>query len=229
MCAITFFLARSLSRADVTLRTRGVPGHCLLNQRSTSASKEGQELLVDLGLMRGSDSVWRTGVVDVLRALDEPGRLLGRILHRDDLVILAVDQEGRDVELCEVSGEVRLGEGLDGVVGILEAGPHAPEPELIEETLRDRRAGTVGAVEHRGKVQIVLRAILEETRPDAVEHLDREAFGIRLRFQHQRRDRSDQDRLRYPPRSMTSDVARDLPTAGGVADQCDLVEFERRD
>src|SRR5262245_46977877 len=91
--------------------------------------------------MRGRDSVRRTGVVDVLGALDETGRLHGRILHRNDLVVLAMDQERRDVELLEIGGEVGLGEGLDGFVRVPQTSLHAPEPELIEDSLRDHRAG----------------------------------------------------------------------------------------
>src|SRR6478672_6485819 len=67
---------------------------------------EGEQLGVDLILMRGSDAVRRTRVVNVLRALDESGRLHGRVLHRNDLVVLAVKHQSRYIKLLEVLGEV---------------------------------------------------------------------------------------------------------------------------
>jgi hypothetical protein len=53
-------------------------------------------------------------VVDLLGALDEPGRLLRRVLHGDDLVVLAVEHQSRDIELLQVLREIGLGEGPNG-------------------------------------------------------------------------------------------------------------------
>ena len=53
--------------------------------------------------MRGGNPVRRTGVVDVLRSFDESGRLHERVPHRNDLIILAVQHERRDVELGEIA------------------------------------------------------------------------------------------------------------------------------
>jgi len=64
--------------------------------------------------VRGGDAVRRAGIVDVLRALDEPDRLHRRVLHGNDLVVLAVKHEGRDIELLQVLGEDDLGEDLLG-------------------------------------------------------------------------------------------------------------------
>src|SRR5215831_20299636 len=93
---------------------------------------ESEQLGVDLILMRGGDAVRRAREVDVLRALDESGRLLSRVLRRNDLIVLAVEHEGRHVELLQVLGEIGFGERLDALVGVLQAGLHAPAPELIE-------------------------------------------------------------------------------------------------
>jgi len=38
-----------------------------------------------------------------------------------------VHDQGWDIELLEVLGEISLGEGLDAFIGVLEAGLHAPE------------------------------------------------------------------------------------------------------
>jgi hypothetical protein len=56
--------------------------------------------------MRGREAVRCARIVDFLRAFDEPGRFLSRILDGNDLVILAVHNKGRDVELLEVLGEI---------------------------------------------------------------------------------------------------------------------------
>ena len=56
-------------------------------------SLEGEQFCVDLILMCGGDAVRRSREVDVLRALDELCRLHCRILHRNDLVVLAVKHQ----------------------------------------------------------------------------------------------------------------------------------------
>src|SRR5438132_14067726 len=49
--------------------------------------------------------------------------------------------ERRHIELLEVFGEVRLGEGLDAVEDRLEAGLHCLEPKPVAQPLGDRGAG----------------------------------------------------------------------------------------
>src|SRR5262249_50310399 len=121
-----------------------------------SASQEGQQVGVDLILMGRGEAVWRTGIVDLLRALDEPGRLPSRVLHRDDLVVLAVQDQGRDIELLEVLGEIGLGEGLDALVGVLEPGLHAPEPELIERALSNLGPRSLAALQRNRNAPLQL-------------------------------------------------------------------------
>ena len=94
--------------------------------------QEGQQVGVDLILMRGREAVRRARIVDFLRAFYELGRFPRRVLDWNDLVVLTVQDQGRDIELLEVLGEIGLREGFDAFVGVLEAGLHAPEPELIE-------------------------------------------------------------------------------------------------
>ena len=66
--------------------------------------------------------------------------------------------------------------GLDAVVGVLQAGLHAPEPELIERALRDLRTRSVSAKELRSEVFVGLRAVLGEAVSEAVEDLDGKSF-----------------------------------------------------
>src|SRR6185503_18362083 len=55
-----------------------------------SAPEEGQQFGVYLILVRGREAVRRAWIVDFLCAPDEPGRLLRRVLHGNDLVVLPV-------------------------------------------------------------------------------------------------------------------------------------------
>ena len=141
--------------------------------------------------MRRGESVWCAGIVDFLRALDQSGRFFGRVLHGDDLVVFAVQDQSRNIDLLEILGEVGLGECLDGLIGVLETGLHAPEPELIQDALGDFSAGPVGAVELDRQVLVELRAILLRPAPQIIEHLHRQTFWIRDGLQHDGRDSSE--------------------------------------
>src|SRR5687768_12363878 len=187
---------------------------------------EGEQLRVDLILMRGGDAVRRARVVDVLRALDESSRLYSRVFHRNDLVVLAVKYQSRYIKLLEVLGEVGLRECLDALVSVLQTGLHAPGPKLIESALGDASSWPIGTIKRDGKISVCLRAVLHEARTYAVEQLDRQAVGIGGGFQHERWHGGDQDGLGYSARSIAADVARDFSASGGVAHQGDLIEIE---
>src|SRR4026208_1698789 len=138
---------------------------------------EGEQLGVDLILVRGGDTVRCTRIVHVLRALDELRRLLSRVLHRNDLVVLAMKYQSRYIKLLEVLGEVGLGEGFDTFVGVLQTGLHAPSPELIENALGNFGPRPIGAIERDCKIPVGLRAVLHEARAETVEKLNRKALG----------------------------------------------------
>src|SRR5207249_11378150 len=94
--------------------------------------QKGQYVSVDLILKRSREAVRYSWIVDFLRTFDEPGRLLGCVLDGNNLVVLTMHNQGWDIELLEVFGEIGLGEGLDAFISVLEAGLHAPKPELIQ-------------------------------------------------------------------------------------------------
>ena len=100
--------------------------------------------------MRGREAMRRARIVDFLRAFDEPGRLVSCVLDGNDLVVLTMHNQGWDIELLEVFGEIGLGEGLDAFIGILEAGLHAPKPELIQDSLGNLGPFPVGTIERHG-------------------------------------------------------------------------------
>jgi hypothetical protein len=188
--------------------------------------QEGQEISIHLILMRSRDAVRCTRIVDFLRALDEPRRLRCRVLDRNDLVVLAVHDQSRDIDLLEVLGEISLRECLDALVGVLEAGLHAPEPELIQYALGDIGPRPIGTVELCRQVLVELRAVLRKAAPHVVEDLDRKPLRIGRGFQHKRRHCSDEHHFRDSLLSVAADVADDLAAARGVAHKYGILEIE---
>lgn len=70
--------------------------------------RECQQVRVDLILKHGCEAVRCTRIVDFLRALDESGCFYRRVLDGNYLVVLAVHDKGRDIDLLEVLGEIGL-------------------------------------------------------------------------------------------------------------------------
>src|SRR5206468_451706 len=93
--------------------------------------------------------------------------------ERHYLVVVAVNDQGGHVELPQVVEEVCLGERLHALVGGGHAALHAEMPEVVEDSLRHLRAGSVGAVEAEAEVLPELRAVLEQRGADLVEDLER--------------------------------------------------------
>ena len=137
---------------------------------------------------------------------------------RNDLVVVAVQDQGRNVELLEVSGEVGFREGLDAVEGAFEAGLHPLQPERIPNALRHVRARPIEAVERQTEILEELRSVGENAGPDRIEHFERQSARIGSRLQHEGRNRTDQDCLGDPLRTVASDVACDFTAAGRVPD-----------
>src|SRR5215472_7231471 len=142
------------------------------------APEEGQQVGVELVLKCGGEAVRRTRVVDLLRAVDEPGGFPGRVLDGNDLVVLAVQDQSRDIELMEVLGEIGLGEGLDAVVGVVQPGLHAPQPELVQHALGDLGTRPVSTIELHGKLFVELRPVPGQAGAQAVEDLNRQPLRI---------------------------------------------------
>ncbi len=91
--------------------------------------EEREQILVDL-VLEGRAHAVRRALVDLQRgALDDLGREQGRGADRHDLVVVAVQDQGRHVEFLEILGQVRLGKRLDAEVRGREAGHHPLEPE----------------------------------------------------------------------------------------------------
>src|SRR5690606_5849145 len=93
-------------------RREAVSLHC------DSAAKKRQQIDVQLLLMRHRESVRCTGVVDGLRAPDELLGFPGGVMDRNDLIVFAMEDQGRYVDLLQIIREVGLREGLDALVSI---------------------------------------------------------------------------------------------------------------
>lgn len=80
-----------------------------------------EQVVVHVILVRRRDAMRRARVVDLLCARYQASRLFRGDRERNDLIILSVKEQRRDVELLQVTGEVRLRERRDALVGVLEA------------------------------------------------------------------------------------------------------------
>src|SRR5262249_22123626 len=81
--------AAAAHRSNIPVRLAEV--HSLVPSRTP---EEGQQVSVDLILMRGCEAVGRARIVNLLRTFDEPRRFLRRVLDGNDLVVLAVQDQG---------------------------------------------------------------------------------------------------------------------------------------
>ena len=98
----------------VSRHRHGAPRH-RRGCRSASGLEECEQVGVDLVLVGRAQAV-RQARIDFQRgAFDDLGREHGRGADRHDLIVVAVHDERRHVELLEILGEVGLGEGLDAV------------------------------------------------------------------------------------------------------------------
>jgi hypothetical protein len=108
--------------------------------------------------------------------LQELDRKRRRIGVRHDLIIVAMHDERRHVNLLQVLSEVGLREGLDAIVVRLGTSHHSLTPPVVDDTLTYLRARTVEAVEGAsGHVAIELRAVGDQRGTEAVEDLERQA------------------------------------------------------
>ncbi|MNZ70055.1 hypothetical protein D3C78_883750 [compost metagenome] len=109
-------------------------------------------------------------------------------------------------------------------------GHHALHPERIDDALRGPCAGPVVAEERAaGDIPVQLRTVGDGAGADIVEDHDRQALGVLLGQQHERRHGRDQPGLGDTPGAMPADVATDLATAGGEAEQDGILQVQRLD
>ena len=94
-------------------------------------------------------------------------RTEARGADRHDLIVVAVNDQRRHVELLEVFGKVRLGKRFYAVEGVLVASAHPLKPERVNHSLRDLGTWPVGTKERiTGEILVELRAVGEGPAAD---------------------------------------------------------------
>src|SRR5204863_3547498 len=165
----------------------------LLSQRAGLALDEGEKVGIDhVGVRRAH--AMRELLVDLQGALPEELRGEQRgIGDRDDLVVVAVHDEGRHVDDFQILGEVGFRERSDAVVVGFGPAHHALAPPVVDHALRHLRAWPVVTVEGAaGDISIELRAVGGELLAEAVEDLDRQAARVGWCLHHDRRHGADE-------------------------------------
>ncbi len=133
---------------------------------------EGEQVRIELVRMDDRHAMWKTGVDLELSILDQLGRKGSSVRKGHDLVIVPVHDEGGNVDLLQVFGEVGLGEGVDPVVLWLETALHALIPEVVPHAFGDFGSRPVVAEEGKAQLFEELRTIVECAGTDAVKDFD---------------------------------------------------------
>jgi uncharacterized protein YeaO (DUF488 family) len=82
-------------------------------------------------------AVGRAGIDDQFGILDELGGGATGGVNRDDLIVVAVDDERGHVKLFQVFSEIGFRKSLDAVMRILMTAHHPLQPERINHALRN--------------------------------------------------------------------------------------------
>src|SRR5262244_212766 len=138
------------------------------------------------------------------------------------------DQRGH-VELLEILVEVGFGKGLDAIVEILDTTLHAPQPELVDQSMRNFRPLSIEAKERDGEFFPELRTVFEKTAAQSVEHFDRDSFRVGGGFYHDWWHSADQDGPGNTLCAVPADVACHFAAARGVTKQRGILQIKRFD
>jgi len=97
--------------------------------------QEGQQVGVELILVRAGEAVGRTWIDLESRVLDDLGGEQGRGTDGHNLVVVAVNDQGRNIEPLAIFGAIGLRESLNAVLRAFETNGHRPAPDRIPKTL----------------------------------------------------------------------------------------------
>src|SRR5216684_5436355 len=137
--------------------------------------------------------MWKAGIDFQRRIVHELRGQSRRNRDGNDLVVITMENQCRNINLLEIVTEVGLRERLDAVIVSFDSAHHSLQPPMLPNAFRSLRAWTVVAIERKGKVLVELRLILRNPGADAVERFHRQAARIRSRFHHEGRYSADQD------------------------------------
>src|SRR5580698_8340097 len=87
-----------------------------LRRRLLALLEKREQVGIDPVSIGCGHSVWETWIHDQLRPLNDLCRHSTRGVDRHDLIVVAMHDESRYVELLEVLRKIRLGESFDAVI-----------------------------------------------------------------------------------------------------------------
>ena len=116
-------------------KTGGVPDRLtppVLFCHACSGFDKGEEIRIDLVFKRRAHAVRRAGIDLELRVFDQLRGQHGGGADRDDLIVVAMEDQCRDVDFLAVGGEIRFRERLDAEIG-------AGKPHIMPCSQNDSR------------------------------------------------------------------------------------------
>src|SRR5208283_2646917 len=155
-----------------------------LGRQLSATLEEREQICVDLVRVGCRHPVRKPWIHLMRGVLHNLGGHQTRRADWHDLVVVAMHDEGRHIDLLEVFSEVRLRESLDAVVVGLHSSQHALQPPVFPNAFRNLGAGPVVAVEGEGNVPVKLRPICRKLGSEVIEDRDGQATGILFRLQH---------------------------------------------
>jgi hypothetical protein len=139
--------------------------------RFSSGADDRVQVLVDSVFVCRTHSMSEPRIDFQLCVSNNLGGLMGHGADRNNLVVIAVQDERWHIELREVFCEVRLGESFDAIQGSRESTQHTLQPEGVASLVRPlRRAGS-----HHKTVEIFkeLRSVREHAGANFIERFYR--------------------------------------------------------
>src|SRR5229473_756128 len=191
--ALVSFSTRPLLRILTSVRSIAHPRNGLLGIRGTrGTAKKRKQVGIDLFGIGCTHPMRKAGIDFQRRIFHELRGQRRRIRDGNDLVVITMENQCRNINLLEIVTEVGLRERLDAVIVSFDSAHHSLQPKMLLNPFRNLRAWTVVAIERQRKVFIELRPVSRDPGADAVEHFHRQAARIRSCFQHEGRYSADQ-------------------------------------
>lgn len=170
----------------------------------------------------------RSPMVDLELAMAQQlHRLHPSSLNWNNLIVIAVKHQDRNINLLQILGKVGLGKIFNAVVGGFEASIHSllpPAPDLALALV------SVGPIESEkgtaSHIQEELGAVLVHGLPERVEDGLVRALRVGLCLEHKGRHGSDKDGLDDAAGAMLSEEASHLSAAVGVPDHDGVFDTE---
>lgn len=154
-------------------------------------------------------------------------RLQRSRLNRNNLIIIPMQHQDRNINPLQVLGKIRLGKILDAVVGGFEARIHSLLPPAPDLALALVRVGPVESEKGTSRhIQEELAAVLVHGLPERVEDGLVRALRVSLGLEHERRHGSDEDGFLDAAGAVLSEVMRHFAAAVGVPDHDGILDAE---